>query len=129
MPGYCDDPEHTPATAYRERQRRRAQETGHAMGEIERPVTQARFRAGAIRDELVTAIEAAQERFSSLVEELRTLGDPDAAAVEMDTVRADAEQRVAEARGQAAHAEAERQAAVVERDQHDLAAADLALQA
>ena len=58
----------------------------------------------------------------TVVAELRTLGDSDAAAVQIDAVTADAEQRVAEAMARSARVEQDRRAAEQQRADADAAA-------
>lgn len=129
-PAYCPAPDHHPASAYRARQRERAELAGHPIPEpSDRPVTQARLRAASLRDEVLTAVVVAQERLSQLLEDLRTLGDPDAAAAEMASVAATAEQEVGRAHGLVADAEAQRRAAEMAREEHERASAEMADQA
>jgi colicin import membrane protein len=135
MPGYCYEadapglPVHKPDTAYRARQREAAERAGRPAEISDRPVSSARLSAASVRDEVVSALDAAMVRAGHLIEELRTVADPEAAAVEMATASADAERRVAEAHHETAQAEAARAAALAERDQQALAADELARQA
>src|SRR5262249_27460998 len=134
LPGYCYEadapgqPVHNPVNAYRERQRLAAKAAGRPVEDQDRPVSTARLRAGSIRDEALSALETGLERYTQVVEELRTLSDPEAAAVETAADLAEAEQHVAEARNQAAQAEAARAAAQAERDRHLVAAEEMARQ-
>src|SRR5450755_2815357 len=70
----------------------------------------ARARAGEYAERVAAQVETLTATLGTVVVELRTLGDPDAAAVQIDAVTADAEQGVAEAMARAARAEQDRRA-------------------
>ena len=82
----------------------------------------ARARAGEYAERVAAQVETLTVTLGTVVAELRTLGDPDAAAVQIDAVTAEAEQRVAEAMAWAARAEQDRRAAEQQRTDADAAA-------
>src|SRR5664280_3861578 len=97
-PEYCQDPGHNRAAAWRARQRTKAEPaTGPAAGESARPVDAARARASEIRGQVTGLLEQLGVQLPALVQELRTLGDPDAAEAQIEAVTSEAQERVAAA--------------------------------
>ncbi len=130
-PKYCDDPEHNPLSAHRERRRREAETNGQRSEETGgQPVTFGITRAS----ELVNALEklTAQhaDTLTRAISELRAVGDIESAEAEVYAARTSADQRVATAEARLAEeiqrrrdAEAERDTARAEREQADDATA------
>src|SRR5665811_1601140 len=104
-PEYCDDPGHTRAAAWRAR-RRLAQETaGRRVEDEERPVDAARQRASELRGQVAGMVEHLGQQLNALVDELRTVADPDAAEAQIESVTTDAAEQVAAAAARASRAE------------------------
>jgi colicin import membrane protein len=130
-PKYCDDPEHNPLSAHRERRRREADASGQRSEETGgQPVTFGITRAA----ELVNALEklTAQhaDTLTRAITELRAVGDIESAEAEVYAARTSADQRVATAEARLAEeiqrrrdAEAERDTARADREQADDATA------
>lgn len=114
-PEYCVNPAHTRASAFRARKEAEAAgsaRTGQVgVDDAGEPVTLARARAGMLVERVEAAVAALSSMTQDVVAELRTLGDVEAVAVELETVSASAEQRAAEARSAAATADARRRRA------------------
>ena len=107
-PGYCADPTHTRAAAWRARRRHAAESTQQPAGQAadeDRPVDAARERASALRAQVAGMIDVLNSQLTSLVEELRTTGDPDAAAAQIESVTAQSAEQVAAANARASRAE------------------------
>src|SRR6478752_7299781 len=122
-PEYCDDPAHNRGAAWRARRAAAALSTGRTVpDDLDRPVSMARARAGEYAERVAAQVETLSVTLATVVDELRTLGDPDAAAVQIDAVTAEAEQRVAEATARAARAEQDRRSAEQQRADADAAA-------
>lgn len=127
---YCDNPDHNRAAAWRARRAFQEQQTGQEVPQevLTRPVTSAGNRAMQLVDEvraLITGLSSTQEQ---LLRELAVLGDPDATAVELSTVTADAAEQVAIAGRRLAEAEAGRREDQARREEADAAAVELAEQ-
>lgn len=90
-----------------------------ALEDLGRPVTMAQARAETIAGQVGSQVAALTLSLNQVVDELRTLGDPDAAAVQIDTVTTEADQRVAEAVARAARAEQNRRIAKQQRVEAD----------
>ena len=130
-PKYCDDPDHNPLAAHRERRRRQAEDSGQRAEESGgQPVTFGITRAA----ELVGALEklTAQhaDTLSRAITELRAVGDIESAEAEVYAARTSADQRVATAEARLAEeiqrrrdAESERDGARADREQADDATA------
>jgi colicin import membrane protein len=130
-PKYCDDPDHNPLSAHRERRRREAEASGQRAEETGgQPVTFGLTRAS----ELVRALEklTAQhaDTLTRALTELRAVGDIESAEAEVYAARTSADQRVATAEARLAEeiqrrrdAEAERDDARADREQGDDATA------
>ena len=124
-PEYCDDPTHNRGAAWRARRAASATSAGAAVPDnVQRPVTMAQARAGAYAEQVTSQVHTLTGTLATVLQELRTLGDPDAAAVQIEAVSTEAEQRVATAMARAAHAEQERQTAEHQRADADAAAED-----
>jgi chromosome segregation ATPase len=129
-PKYCDNPEHNPLSAHRERRRREAESKGQRAEETGgQPVTLGITRAA----ELVAALEQITKQHADTLAramaELREVGDVESAEAEVYAARTSADQRVATAEARLAEeiqrrrdAESERDAARAEREQADDAA-------
>ncbi|MBA2694311.1 MAG: hypothetical protein H0U62_00325 [Actinobacteria bacterium] len=125
-PEYCADPAHTRASAWRARRQLADQESQQqaGAGEEERPVDAARERASAIRAQVEGMIDVLNGQLVALVGELRTTGDPDAAAAQIEVMTAQAAEEVATANARASRAEQAQRAANSERADADAAAAE-----
>src|SRR5664279_4573129 len=96
-PEYCDDPAHNRGAAWRARRAAAAVSAGRAVPEdMDRPVSMARARAGEYAERVAAQVHTLTATLATVVTELRTLGDPDAAAAQIEAVTADADQRVAQ---------------------------------
>src|SRR6266508_1848369 len=123
-PEYCEDPEHTALKAWRAR---------HATGRAEqqqpddlgRPVSMAAARGSALRDELVRTVTQMQDQLTRVMADMRTLGDPDAAAAQIETVTVEATQRIASSDAARVAAETAARQARELAEQADTAAAEL----
>ncbi|MER5322275.1 hypothetical protein [Streptosporangium roseum] len=149
---YCEQADQPGGTVHNARNRWAAQQAGRlpaapSPGEElpaevpGRPVATSRVRAAALLDasrsaanNALTAMGEVHARFAALRQELADLTDPAAAETELETIGAEAEQRIAEARAEAGEAERRRLAAeralaeaTADRDRaHDAAAEALA---
>jgi colicin import membrane protein len=129
-PKYCDNPDHNPLSAHRERRRRDAEAKGQRAEETGgQPVTLGITRAA----ELVAALEKLTKQhadtLSRALTELREVGDIESAEAEVYAARTSADQRIATAEARLAEeiqrrrdAETERDTARAEREQADDAA-------
>ena len=127
-PEYCDDPAHNRGAAWRARRAAAAVTAERAVpDDLDRPVSMARARASEYAQRVAAQIETFTATLATVVAELRTLGDPDAAA-QIEAVTADAEQRVAEATARAARAEQDRRTAERHRADADAAAEEATTQ-
>ena len=124
LPEYCDDPAHTPAAAWRARQRKRRETAGAVSAVEERPVDAARQRASEIRGQVAGMGEHLVEQFRALIEELRTISDPDAAEAQIESMSTDAAEQVAASSARATRAEQAQRKAEAERAEADAAAAE-----
>src|SRR5260370_11221133 len=109
-PSYCADPGHNRVTAWRERQRLAAEQSGVTLTDAQaaQPVTMARVSsAEMVRQAAAVArdLQTITAQFSTAV---TTLGDPAAAEAEVESARAAAEQRAVTA--EAGQADAQRRA-------------------
>jgi len=120
-PEYCEDPDHTRASAWRARRRLALPE---ARAVEDRPVDAARQRASEIRGQVGGMIEHLEGQLRSLVDELRTIGDPDAAEAQLESVASDAAEQIAAANARASRAEQAQRKAEAERAEADAAAAE-----
>ena len=118
-PEYCDDPTHTRASAWRARQR---PSEDAARGAEARPVDSARQRASEITGQVSGMIEHLGQQLAVLVEELRTVGDPEAAEAQIESVASEAAEQVAGANARATRAEQAQRRAEAEKDEADAAA-------
>ncbi len=121
-PEYCDDPTHTRGAAWRARRDARAAAGAVVPDDLDRPVSMARARAAEYTEQVTGQVLTLTATLNTVLEELRTLGDPDAAAVQIEAVTAEAEQRVAVAAARAARAEQDRGTAEQQRAEADEAA-------
>jgi len=121
-PEYCDDPAHTRGAAWRARRDARAVAGTAVPDDLDRPVSMARARAAEYAEQVTAQVLTLATTLNTVLEELRTLGDPDAAAVQIEAVTAEAEQRVAVAMARAARAEQDRGTAEQQRAEADAAA-------
>jgi colicin import membrane protein len=117
-PEYCDEPSHNRAAAWRARQR-----LGEGAGVTEtRPVDAARQRASEITGQVTGMIEHLGQQLTALVDELRTVGDPEATEAQIESVASEAAEKVAGANARATRAEQAQRRAEAERDEADAAA-------
>ena len=121
-PEYCDDPTHTRGAAWRARRDARAAAGAAVPDDLDRPVSMARARAAEYTEQVTAQVLTLTATLDTVLEELRTLGDPDAAAVQIEAVTAEADQRVAAAAARAARAEQDRGTAERQRVEADEAA-------
>ena len=103
---YCDNPRHNKVSAWRERKRLAAEQTGTATtADTDWPVSHARI-TGA---ELLRSLRTESDRLAGIVRQLsdaaETVADPVAAEAEVEAIRAEAAQRAAAAEVRAAAAE------------------------
>ena len=124
-PEYCDDPAHTRAAAWRARQRV-GTVAGQPREEETRPVDAARQRASALRAQVSGMLEVASTQLTSLLEELRTVADPEAAEAQIEAVTTEAAEQVAAAASRASRAEQAERLAEAERAEADAAATEAA---
>jgi colicin import membrane protein len=130
-PKYCDDPDHNPLTAHRERRRRQAETSGQRAEETGgQPVTFGITRAAELINVLEKLTTQHADTLTRAIEELRAVGDIESAEAEVYAARTGADQRVATAEARLAEeiqrrrdAEAERSAAQADREQADDATA------
>lgn len=118
-PEYCDDPAHNRASAWRARQR---PNEDAAWGAEARPVDSARQRASEITGQVSGMIEHLGQQLAALVEELRTVGDPEAAEAQIESVASEAAEQVAGANARATRAEQAQRRAEAEKAEADAAA-------
>src|SRR5882762_1494983 len=106
-PGYCDNPEHTGVTAWRERKRLAAAERGMTTSEAEteQPVTMARVTGAELLRQMRELASTMTTTADRLTEAVATIGDTGAAEAEVESVRAAAERRAATAEDERAAAE------------------------
>lgn len=119
-PEYCDDPAHTRAAAWRARQR---VQDGPRPVES-RPVDAARQRASVITGQVSGMIEHLGQQMAVLLEELRTVGDPEAVEAQLEAVTSEAAEQVVAANARASRAEQAQRRAEAEREEADAAAAE-----
>jgi colicin import membrane protein len=120
-PQYCDNPAHNRASAWRARQELSAGADGSAE---KRPVDSARQRASEITGQVAGMMEHLGQQLAALVEELRTVGDPEAAEAEIESVTSEAAEQVASANARAARAEQAQRKADAEKEEADAAAVE-----
>lgn len=118
-PEYCDDPTHNRASAWRARQQTSDAATRAAET---RPVDSARQRASEITGQVSGMIEHLGQQLTALVEELRTVGDPEAAEAQIESVSSEAAEQVAAANVRATRAEQAQRRAEAQKDEADAAA-------
>jgi len=129
-PKYCDNDDHNPLSAHRERRRREAEAKGQRAEETGgQPVTLGITRAAEFIAALEKITRQHADTLTRALTELREVGDIESAEAEVYAARASADQRVATAEARLAEeiqrrrdAESERDAAQAERDQADDAA-------
>lgn len=121
-PAYCEDPRHTAVTAFRERQRRKATAAGAPPVDDPRPIETATQCAAALRGQVAEVGEHLVTQLRTLLDELGVLGDPEAAAAQIESVTTEAGEQVAAATARAARAERAARSAEAEREQAGTAA-------
>ena len=121
-PGYCDDPEHNRAAAWRERQRLKAGPAAEQDVVDPRPVDTARRRASEVTAQLTQMAELLLERLPLVVEDIRTAGDLDAAEAQIEAIQSEADEHTTAANNRAVKAEQARRRAEIQRDEADAAA-------
>ncbi|XKH55214.1 hypothetical protein LG284_16375 (plasmid) [Citricoccus nitrophenolicus] len=120
-PEYCEDPKHTRAAAWRARQRRDGRD-GEAETVEALPVDAARQRAGELTGQVAGMMEHLGTQLTSLVGELRTVGDLGAVEAQIEAMSTDAAERIAAANARATRAEQAQRRAEAEREEADDAA-------
>jgi colicin import membrane protein len=85
-PEYCDDSAHNRTAAWHARRRLRAEQSGHTAGVEQRPVDAARQRASELHGQVAGMMEHLGQQLQRLVEELRTVADPEAAELQIEAV-------------------------------------------
>ncbi|UOY03238.1 hypothetical protein [Blastococcus sp. PRF04-17] len=121
-PEYCDDSAHNRTAAWHARRRLRAEQSGHAAGIEQRPIDVARQRASELHGQVAGMIEHLGQQLQGLLEELRTVADPEAAELQINAVTSEAAEQVATAAARASRAEQAQQRAEAERAEADAAA-------
>lgn len=119
-PEYCDDPTHTRAAAWRARQRL---QDGPRPVESH-PVDAARQRASVITGQVTGMIEHLGQQMAVLVQELRTVGDPEAVEAQLEAVSSEAAEQVAAANARASRAEQAQRRTEAEKEEADAAAVE-----
>lgn len=119
---YCDDPLHTRAAAWRERQK-----LSQGLPVEARPVDAARQRASMITGQVTGMIEHLGQQLGVLVAELRTVGDPEAVEAQLEAVSSEAAEQVAGANARATRAEQAQRRAEAEKAEADAAATEATL--
>ncbi|MBN1092123.1 hypothetical protein JKP75_05820 [Blastococcus sp. TML/M2B] len=121
-PEYCDDSAHNRTAAWHARRRLRTEQAVHAAGTEQRPIDAARQRASELHGQVAGMIEHLNQQLKGLLEELRTVADPEAAELQIETVTSEAAEQVATAAARASRAEQAQQRAEAERAEADSAA-------
>ena len=125
-PEYCDDSAHNRTSAWHARRRLRTEQLGQAPGVDERPVDAARQRASQIHGQVAGMVELLDQQLKGLLEELRTVADPEAAELQIEAVTSQAAEQVATAAARASRAEQAQRGAEAERADADAAAEEAA---
>ncbi|MDT0276045.1 coiled-coil domain-containing protein [Blastococcus goldschmidtiae] len=123
-PEYCDDSAHNRTAAWHARRRLRTEQAGHAAGIEQRPIDAARQRASELHGQVAGMIEHLDQQLQGLLEELRTVADPEAAELQIEAVTSEAAEQVATAASRATRAEQAQRRADAEREEADAAAED-----
>jgi len=121
-PEYCDDDAHNRTSAWHARRRLRTEQSGHAAEAEQRPVDAARQRASELHGQVAGMIEHLGQQMQGLLEELRTVADPEAAELQIEAVTSQAAEEVATATARASRAEQAQWHAEAERAEADAAA-------
>ncbi|SFE42069.1 hypothetical protein [Blastococcus tunisiensis] len=121
-PEYCDDSAHNRTAAWHARRRLRTEQSEHASGIEHRPIDAARQRASELHGQVAGMIEHLNQQLKGLLEELRTVADPEAAELQIEAVTSEAAEQVATAAARASRAEQAQQRAQAERAEADSAA-------
>jgi colicin import membrane protein len=121
-PEYCDDSAHNRTAAWHARRPLRTEQPGHAAGVEQRPVDAARQRANELHGQVACMIEHLDQQLRGLLEELRTVGDPEAAELQIEAVTSQAAEQVAAATARASRAEQAQRRAEAERAEADAVA-------
>lgn len=121
-PEYCDDSAHNRTAAWHARRRLRTEQSGRAAEMEQRPIDAARQRASELHGQVAGMIEHLNQQLKGLLEELRTVADPEAAELQIEAVTSEAAEQVAMAAARASRAEQAQQRAEAERAEADAAA-------
>lgn len=121
-PEYCDDSAHNRTAAWHARRRLRTEQSGQAAGVEQRPIDAARQRASVLHGQVAGMIEHLNQQLQALIEELRTVADPEAAELQIEAVTSQAAEHVATATARASRAEQAQRRAEAERAEADAAA-------
>ncbi|TQN43755.1 hypothetical protein FHU33_3219 [Blastococcus colisei] len=100
------------------------EQSGHAAEIDQRPIDAARQRASELHGQIAGMIEHLTQQLKVLLEELRTVADPEAAQLQIEAVTSEAAEQVATAVARASRAEQAQQYAEAERAEADAAAED-----
>ena len=103
-PQYCDDSAHNKGAAWRARQKL-GTDANRSIEAAKRPVDAARQRAGAFHGQVIGTVEHLSVQLAAVVDELRTMADPDAAEAQIESVTTEAAEQVAAASARASRAE------------------------
>jgi colicin import membrane protein len=121
-PEYCDNTGHNRTAAWHARRRLRTEQSGHAAGVEQRPVDAARQRASELHGQVAGMVEHLGQQLQGLLEELRTVADPEAAELQIEAVTSQAAEQVATAEARASRAEQAQRRVEAERAEADAAA-------
>lgn len=120
-PEYCDNPEHNRATAWRAR-RRQGEAAAAPAPQDDRPIDAAHARASQLTAQVTGMAEHLADQLTQLLQELRSVRDPDLAQTQIAAVTADAAEQVAAANARASRAEQAHQLARTQADDATAAA-------
>lgn len=127
-PEYCDDGGHNRTAAWHARRRLRAERSGRAAETEQRPVDAARQRASELHGQVAGMVEHLGQQLQGLLDELRTVADPEAAEQQIEAVTSQAAEQVATAAARASRAEQAQRRAEAQRAEADAAAEEAAAQ-
>lgn len=122
-PEYCQNEGHNRTAAWRARCRLAGEPSRNAEDE-KRPVDAARQRAGMLNGQVAGMVEHLGQQLTALIEELRTIVDPDAAEAQIESVTAEAAAQVAAATARTSRAEQAQRQTNAERLEADAAASE-----
>jgi colicin import membrane protein len=109
---------------FRRARRRRADGADAVEVDEARHVDAARQRAGEITGQVTGMVEHLTQQLGTLVEQLRTVGDPEAVEAQLEAVNSEAAEQIAAANARATRAEQVQRRAEAEREEAEAAAAE-----